>query len=73
MKTEIIQYVMTTVHCSCGKLVRHALDQGRELNVEICAQCTVLQRASTKVVDTGGRVRASAAPREGREGCSELG
>jgi large subunit ribosomal protein L31 len=56
MKTEIHpEYVMATVHCSCGNTFVTRSTKP-ELNVEICANCHPFYTGKQKVVDTGGRV-----------------
>jgi large subunit ribosomal protein L31 len=56
MKADIHpEYVMATVHCSCGNsFVTRSTSP--VLNVEICAQCHPFYTGKQKLVDTGGRV-----------------
>ena len=56
MKADIHpEYVLATVHCSCGNSFVTRSTKS-ELNVEICAQCHPFYTGKQKVVDTGGRV-----------------
>ena len=56
MKADIHpEYVMATVHCSCGNTFVTRSTKP-ELNVEICAQCHPFYTGKQKLVDTGGRV-----------------
>ena len=56
MKTEIHpEYVLATVHCSCGNTFQTRSTQA-ELNVEVCAQCHPFYTGKQKLMDTGGRV-----------------
>jgi large subunit ribosomal protein L31 len=48
-------YVMSTVHCSCGNTFQTRSTKP-ELRVEICSNCHPFYTGKQKLVDTGGRV-----------------
>jgi large subunit ribosomal protein L31 len=49
------EYVMTTVHCSCGNTFV-TRSTAKDLRVEICSNCHPFFTGKQKLVDTGGRV-----------------
>lgn len=49
------EYVMATVHCSCGNTFQTRSTRS-ELRVEICSNCHPFYTGKQKLVDTGGRV-----------------
>ena len=56
MKAEIHpEYVLATVHCSCGNTFQTRSTQAA-LNVEVCSQCHPFYTGKQKLLDTGGRV-----------------
>jgi large subunit ribosomal protein L31 len=48
-------YVVATVHCSCGNTFTTRSTRS-ELRVEICSNCHPFYTGKQKLVDTGGRV-----------------
>ena len=48
-------YVIATVHCSCGNTFQTRSTRS-ELRVEICSNCHPFYTGKQKLVDTGGRV-----------------
>ena len=56
MKQDIHpEYVVATVHCSCGNTFQTRSTRS-ELRVEICSNCHPFYTGKQKLVDTGGRV-----------------
>jgi large subunit ribosomal protein L31 len=56
MKADIHpEYVLATVHCSCGNTFQTRSTQPT-LNVEVCAQCHPFYTGKQKLMDAGGRV-----------------
>jgi large subunit ribosomal protein L31 len=56
MKAEIHpEYVLATVHCSCGNTFQTRSTQAA-LNVEVCSQCHPFYTGKQKLMDAGGRV-----------------
>ena len=56
MKADIHpDYVVATVHCSCGNTFTTRSTRS-ELRVEICSNCHPFYTGKQKLVDTGGRV-----------------
>ena len=56
MKPDIHpEYVVATVHCSCGNTFTTRSTRS-ELRVEICSNCHPFYTGKQKLVDTGGRV-----------------
>jgi len=49
------EYVMCTVHCSCGNTFTTRSTKS-ELRVELCSNCHPFYTGKQKLVDTGGRV-----------------
>jgi large subunit ribosomal protein L31 len=49
------EYVVATVHCSCGNTFTTRSTRS-ELRVEICSNCHPFYTGKQKLVDTGGRV-----------------
>lgn len=49
------EYVMATVHCSCGNTFV-TRSTAKDLRVEICSNCHPFFTGKQKLVDTGGRV-----------------
>ena len=57
MKTEIHpEYKEIAVTCSCGNKFTTRSTLGKELNVEVCADCHPFYTGKQKIVDTAGRV-----------------
>ena len=48
-------YVIATVHCSCGNTFQTRSTKS-ELRVELCSACHPFYTGKQKLVDTGGRV-----------------
>ncbi len=48
-------YVLATVHCSCGNEFTTRATQA-ELRVELCSECHPFYTGRQKLVDSGGRV-----------------
>jgi large subunit ribosomal protein L31 len=56
MKQDIHpEYVVATVHCSCGNEFTTRATQP-EIRVELCNQCHPFYTGKQKLVDSGGRV-----------------
>ena len=56
MKAEIHpEYVLATVHCSCGNQFQTRSTKS-DLHVEICSACHPFYTGKQKLVDTGGLV-----------------
>ncbi|HEX9889570.1 MAG TPA: 50S ribosomal protein L31 [Nitriliruptorales bacterium] len=56
MKSDIHpEYVLTTVHCSCGNNFQTRATQ-EEIHVELCSECHPFYTGKQKLVDAGGRV-----------------
>ena len=51
------EYKTITVTCSCGNTFETGSTIGRDLNIEVCAQCHPFYTGKQKLVDTGGRVQ----------------
>ncbi len=49
------QYVVTTVHCSCGNTFVTRSTKS-DLRIELCNECHPFYTGKQKLVDTGGRV-----------------
>ncbi len=57
MKTEIHpEYNEISVACSCGNKFKTRSTLGKELHVEVCAECHPFYTGKQKIVDTAGRV-----------------
>ena len=57
MKAKIHpQYKEINVICSCGNKFTTRSTLGKELHVEVCAECHPFYTGKQKIVDTGGRV-----------------
>ena len=57
MKPDIHpEYQDITVTCSCGNSFQTRSTAGRDLHIEVCAQCHPFFTGKQKMVDTGGRV-----------------
>lgn len=57
MKADIHpNYREVTVTCSCGASFKTRSTAGRDLNIEVCAQCHPFFTGKQKIVDTAGRV-----------------
>jgi large subunit ribosomal protein L31 len=57
MKADIHpQYKEVKVTCSCGNSFETRSTAGRELHIEVCAQCHPFYTGKQKMLDTGGRV-----------------
>ena len=49
-------YNEVTVTCSCGNSFQTRSTVGKDLTIEVCAQCHPFYTGKQKMVDTGGRV-----------------
>ena len=49
-------YDEITVTCSCGSTFQTRSTVGKDLQIEVCAQCHPFYTGKQKMVDTGGRV-----------------
>ena len=49
------EYVVATVHCSCGNTFQTRSTQA-DLRVELCSECHPFYTGKQKLVDTGGRI-----------------
>ena len=57
MKTAIHpEYKEISVTCSCGNKFTTRSTLGKELQVEVCAECHPFYTGKQKIVDTAGRV-----------------
>ncbi len=57
MKTAIHpEYKEIPVSCSCGNKFTTRSTLGKELQVEVCAECHPFYTGKQKIVDTAGRV-----------------
>lgn len=57
MKAEIHPaYQEVSVTCSCGNNFTTRSTAGRDLNIEVCAQCHPFYTGKQKLLDTAGRV-----------------
>ena len=57
MKPEIHpNYTEISVACSCGNQFKTSSTMGRDLHIEVCAQCHPFYTGKQKVLDTAGRV-----------------
>jgi large subunit ribosomal protein L31 len=43
--------------CSCGYVLDSASTLGKDMSIEVCAQCHPFYTGKQKLVDTGGRVQ----------------
>lgn len=50
------EYSDITVTCACGNSFKTRSTSGRDLHVEVCAQCHPFYTGKQKIVDTEGRV-----------------
>jgi large subunit ribosomal protein L31 len=57
MKADIHPaYKKVKVTCSCGSTFETRSTVGKDLQIEVCAQCHPFYTGKQKMVDTGGRV-----------------
>jgi len=57
MKPEIHPaYAPVTVTCSCGNTFETGSTSGKDLSIEVCAQCHPFYTGKQKVLDTAGQV-----------------
>lgn len=57
MKADIHPaYDDITVTCSCGNSFKTRSTVGKDLTIEVCAQCHPFYTGKQKMLDTGGRV-----------------
>ncbi|MCI0504926.1 MAG: 50S ribosomal protein L31 [Gammaproteobacteria bacterium] len=57
MKAEIHpDYKPVNVTCSCGNSFQTNSTVGRDLHIDVCAQCHPFYTGRQKIVDSGGRV-----------------
>jgi large subunit ribosomal protein L31 len=50
------EYKEIAVTCSCGNKFKTRSTMGKELHVEVCADCHPFYTGKQKIVDTAGRV-----------------
>ncbi len=50
------EYKEITVTCACGNSFQTRSTAGRDLHIEVCAQCHPFYTGKQKIVDTEGRV-----------------
>jgi large subunit ribosomal protein L31 len=50
------EYKEISVTCSCGNKFKTRSTLGKELQVEVCAECHPFYTGKQKIVDTAGRV-----------------
>lgn len=57
MKSDIHpQYTDTKVTCSCGNSFVTRSTLGKEIHLDVCAECHPFYTGKQKIVDTAGRV-----------------
>ena len=57
MKPEIHpNYTEINVACSCGHTFKTRSTMGKDLHIEVCAECHPFYTGKQRVVDTAGRV-----------------
>jgi large subunit ribosomal protein L31 len=57
MKADIHpDYVEINVTCSCGNTFKTRSTHGKDLHIEVCAQCHPFYTGKQKMLDTAGRV-----------------
>ncbi|HEU4708528.1 MAG TPA: 50S ribosomal protein L31 [Methylophilaceae bacterium] len=57
MKADIHpNYTEVSVTCSCGNKFKTRSTTGKDMNIEVCAQCHPFYTGKQKIVDTAGRV-----------------
>ena len=57
MKPEIHPaYTPVTVTCSCGNTFETGSTSGKDLSIEVCAECHPFYTGKQKVLDTAGQV-----------------
>lgn len=57
MKAKIHpKYIEVSVTCSCGNSFQTKSTSGRDLVIEVCANCHPFYTGKQKIVDTAGRV-----------------
>lgn len=57
MKPDIHpNYVEITARCSCGSSFQTRSTVGKDLHLDVCAQCHPFYTGKQKVIDAGGRV-----------------
>lgn len=49
-------YAEITVTCSCGSTFKTRSTTGKDIHIEVCAQCHPFYTGKQKMVDTAGRV-----------------
>ena len=49
-------YKEISVVCSCGNKFKTSSTLGRDLHIEVCAECHPFYTGKQKIVDTAGRV-----------------
>ena len=49
-------YEDVTVNCSCGNSFQTRSTAGKDLTIEVCAQCHPFYTGKQKMLDSGGRV-----------------
>ena len=48
-------YAPLSVNCSCGNKFKTSSTLGRDLHIEVCAECHPFYTGQQKIVDTAGR------------------
>lgn len=57
MKPEIHpEYNEITVNCACGSTFKTRSTVGKDLHLDVCAECHPFYTGKQKIVDTAGRV-----------------
>jgi large subunit ribosomal protein L31 len=57
MKADIHpDYAEISVTCSCGNTFKTRSTSGKDLHIEVCAQCHPFYTGKQKMLDTAGRV-----------------
>jgi large subunit ribosomal protein L31 len=50
------EYAEISVTCSCGNIFKTRSTSGKDLHIEVCAQCHPFYTGKQKMLDTAGRV-----------------
>ena len=49
-------YQAVSITCSCGNVIKTRSTLGKDVRIDVCAQCHPFYTGKQKIVDTGGRV-----------------
>ena len=49
-------YTEITATCSCGNVIKTRSTLGKDIHIDVCAQCHPFYTGKQKIVDAGGRV-----------------